>query len=198
MHPGMDRAHEIDRRSRPRAVTFWVIFPPGFSPVNQESPFLLSAALGVPAGLAGLGGVDGDRPSPTTPCQSAIALQMWPGVKQFLRAASAFQAAAILRPARRCAGRWLSGSSCFRWSALRPVTIVFGSTNLSGDFLLPLIRPCWRPRPVRRRCRSRGPGRMPRMRRRSPPRRRSLIDALLSERCFNSPPVQHLSPGALS
>src|SRR5262249_25608624 len=66
-------------------VTFWVYLAPGFSPVNQESPFLLRLPSVSHPALPALAGFLVGGPLPLTPCHSATALQMCFGVKQAFR-----------------------------------------------------------------------------------------------------------------
>ena len=76
-------------------------------------------------GLPALAGFLVGGPSPTTPCQSAIALQMWPGVKHFLRAGLVSGRSDSSTSEKVC-GPMAFGIDLFSIVSSSPVTIVFG------------------------------------------------------------------------
>src|SRR5689334_11076262 len=109
---------------------------PGFSPVNQESPFLPVALPIVlqPSGPALAGFVVIFSVFGLNPCHFAIAMQMCFGVKQFLRAFGVFGIEPLVTSEKVC------GPTCFGFVVLTisnwsPYSTVSGATNFS----LPLV-----------------------------------------------------------
>ena len=103
---------------------------PGFSPVNQESPFLVTLpSVSQPAAPVSTG-LTFTGPLPLTPCQAAIALQMCFGVKQSWRAFGVFGSDPLVT-SEKVWGPTLWGSVWLTTASSSPATTVLGATKRS-------------------------------------------------------------------
>ena len=106
-----------------------------FSPVNQESPFLLLLpAVLQPSGPALTGLIVIFSVFGLNPCHLAIDMQMCFGVKQFFRAAGVFGSDALGDQREGVRADFLRVGFVDRLAARRPGEPLVGATNFSAPF----------------------------------------------------------------